>query len=683
MCVICQIVAESDADDFTDWRSPQRASIAASRCMTETVHYLLRRKGVSVEHSRQFFFAIRTQVIKFIEHDLSFVSKLRDNDKKIVALACQQLAYLSAKLGEEELLSVQQLTSSLDLAQGLMARCEAVPCEDADLSAFPPPLSLVDLPEASSRAGYAQVDKKKDQVLLPFLDRLIREDDVNGLAGAPIVLPKYVPIDYFLIPRVARTLEDAVAAIRFCDRLCTLISVQGHCVKNRAHHKIALIEHVLTHVVPMPKPENAVDVELCIWRTPMRYGLQLDLVICLGRIMEHFISATFSMHTTKAKDGLNLVLTACITALTDVILRKAATDQPSEFCLHLMGEGDVGINQPSKLGRGMGYGLSLGAFAIQSETVRLYTPELNIARTAVLDYFEAQQSLTKIFNWDEGHRFEQSVAQFLASICGDLAFPVDDKSFVGYMTNRSQLINKNYPEFHVYRDIAFFLKYVQNVDPRAFPPKAAFNQMSVELKWQFQEGAFIIEAFMQGFSLKCYAEEPFKGALHRYPSTANPTHLASPHEIKTEDDVLHIKNLPSFKDCLGQQDTELLLSYLTVPYLRVPLVLSLFATEDRIHSLRSEELQEVLDAVLFEPSTYLPPHLQAVPTEVPCPNRSLLATSFGLLLNELYRYERTNHYSLFCFRWLENDCCCVVLCVFLFCFSCLLMMVVTGLLRWS
>lgn len=202
-----QIVAESDADDFTDWRSPQRASIAASRCMTETVHYLLRRKGVSVEHSRQFFFAVRTQVIKFIEHDLSFVSKLRDNDKKIVALACEQLAYLSAKLGEEELLSVQQLTSSLDLAQGLMARCEAVPCEDADLSAFPPPLSLVDLPEASSRAGYAQVDKKKDQVLLPFLDRLIREDDVNGLAGAPIVLPKYIPIDYFLIPRVARTLR--------------------------------------------------------------------------------------------------------------------------------------------------------------------------------------------------------------------------------------------------------------------------------------------------------------------------------------------------------------------------------------------------------------------------------------------------------------------------------------------
>jgi hypothetical protein len=34
--------------------------------------------------------------------------------------------------------------------------------------------------------------------------------------------------------------------------------------------------------------------------------------------------------------------------------------------------------------------------------------------------------------------------------------------------------------------------------------------------------------------------------------------------VTSEDDVLHIKNLPSFDDCLGQQDAELLISYLTV-----------------------------------------------------------------------------------------------------------------------
>ena len=52
---------------------------------------------------------------------------------------------------------------------------------------------------------------------------------------------------------------------------------------------------------------------------------------------------------------------------------------------------------------------------------------------------------------------------------------------------------------------------------------------------------------------------------------------------------------------LGQHDSELLLSYLTVPYLRIPLVVSFFASEDRIHLLQFPKLQALLDAVLFEP----------------------------------------------------------------------------------
>ena len=46
---------------------------------------------------------------------------------------------------------------------------------------------------------------------------------------------------------------------------------------------------------------------------------------------------------------------------------------------------------------------------------------------------------------------------------------------------------------------------------------------------------------------------------------------------------------------LGQHDAELLLSYLTVPYLRIPLVVSFFASDDRIHSLQSPTLQALLE----------------------------------------------------------------------------------------
>lgn len=627
-----QIVAESSFDTFSEFRAPQLSYTASYRVLEEASYYLLRRRGVSVADCRLFAFAVRTQSLKFMEQDLGFMSQIRDNDRRVVSLAAQQLALLAAQLGEDGLLSDPQLTDALDLATLVKDMCESVPCEDADRSAYPPALELVQ----ASKSTIKGIEQQ--HVQQPYMDRLVRSEDVDGLAGAPIVLPQYVPVDFLLMPKRAANIEEAIAAIRFCDRLCTLISVQGHCVKNRAFHKMACIEHLLTHILPMPKPETAADAAQCLWRTPMRYGVQLDLTICLGRILEHFISATYSCQMTKSKDSLNLVITGCVAALVDVILRKAATDQPSEFCLHLMGSADPAINQAESLGRGSGYGISMAGYAAQSETLRLHTSEQTVARTAVLDYFDAQKArVTSMFNWQDNHRLEPAVCEFLAGLCQDLAFPQGEKAFVGYITASNQLVNKNYPEFHVYRDVAFYLKFVQNVDPRAFPAKNQYTQMSVELKWGFDEGMFMVEAFQRGFTLRCYPEPPLQDATHRYASTANPSVLASPHQINTEDDVLHVKNLPSFKDCLGQQDAELLLSYLTVPYLRVPLVLSLFATEDRIHSLRSEELQEVLEAVLFEPGKYLPSDEDKIPAEVPTPNRRILSTAFGLLFNELYR----------------------------------------------
>jgi hypothetical protein len=55
--------------------------------------------------------------------------------------------------------------------------------------------------------------------------------------------------------------------------------------------------------------------------------------------------------------------------------------------------------------------------------------------------------------------------------------------------------------------------------------------------------------------------------------------------------------------------------------------------------IRSEELQEVLDAALFEPATWQSPEMAAVPppTHIPAPTRDHLATPCGLLFNELLK----------------------------------------------
>ena len=67
----------------------------------------------------------------------------------------------------------------------------------------------------------------------------------------------------------------------------------------------------------------------------------------------------------------------------------------------------------------------------------------------------------------------------------------------------------------------------------------------------------------------------------RWPSFAVASRFTAPQPGLTEDDILHIQELYDFDKQLGQRDSELLLSYLTAPYLRIPLVISFFATEGK------------------------------------------------------------------------------------------------------
>ena len=56
--------------------------------------------------------------------------------------------------------------------------------------------------------------------------------------------------------------------------------------------------------------------------------------------------------------------------------------------------------------------------------------------------------------------------------------------------------------------------------------------------------------------------------------------------------------LPSFDGALRPREAELLLQYLTVPYLRVPLLLRFFAQPSHLHALGSAKLQAALTLTL-------------------------------------------------------------------------------------
>lgn len=70
----------------------------------------------------------------------------------------------------------------------------------------------------------------------------------------------------------------------------------------------------------------------CMWDEQITYSMQLDIMMALQRITEHFSAAAMSSHMSKPFDVVCVTVLGCITALADAVLRKLALDGPSEVC---------------------------------------------------------------------------------------------------------------------------------------------------------------------------------------------------------------------------------------------------------------------------------------------------------------------------------------------------------------
>lgn len=392
--------------------------------------------------------------------------------------------------------------------------------------------------------------------------------------------------------------------------------------------------------------------------------------------MPYHITHTFltvlSLQASRPLDALRVVLPGCICAISDAIMRRRACDNPSVACAQLMGLDASG----RQLGV-HGFGIGVGVFATQTETIEVHTPALVCARAAILDYFDSplQRKLDKIFHWEDAYTLApgRSLVKYLRLIAREIAMSnTNPHIWLCDDVPESSKILKNFPELRSYRDVCFTWKYFLNPDLKAFPNFSDAQELSrmhtiLSFHWSEEENGYRVENSLQRLFCRPNPNEidpktrrPFKQEelpKHRYPSTATPSFFAPPPAIKTEDDVIYRANLPSFDSAagtkkgvlgvspahlvtaaLGQRDSELLLSFLTVPYLRLPLVLNFFATDDRVHKLALPKLRDILDSVLFEPGQFLFMSNTGVePVMVPTQHPELLASVYGALLNELFR----------------------------------------------
>lgn len=114
--------------------------------------------------------------------------------------------------------------------------------------------------------------------------------------------------------------------------------------------------------------------------------------------------------------------------------------------------------------------------------------------------------------------------------------------------------------------------------------------------------------------------------------------LASYQLESNEENLLHQDiNKQIFGDSLNIEEVERLASYLTVEYLRIPLVLEFFS-QDRCSSLINGNLRQLLEAVLFQPLPFNNDAKSILTIPVP-ENRKheYLGTRFGVLMEEVIR----------------------------------------------
>eukprot|EP01012_Entosiphon_sulcatum_P062087 TRINITY_DN8821_c0_g1_i1.p1 TRINITY_DN8821_c0_g1~~TRINITY_DN8821_c0_g1_i1.p1 ORF type:complete len:4205 (-),score=604.71 TRINITY_DN8821_c0_g1_i1:28-12642(-) len=620
--------------DTTEFRAPPRLGDDwYGWCTLEVMRHILRLGATpspSIDHAELLF---RFGILQIAETEMVGLERISRSEGLLLDLACKHTAAVAASQDPPASVGIlKTLRATLERIQG---RAQAL--QGLNNSVQQPPKWDV---AATGAAAF------------PLFGRLRRDMSVEALAGDARVPPILVPVALTKVQNRVRTFPEATNALRHCLHVCTLLANQRGLIRDTYALRATLIQQLFTEALPLPLPYNHKHATTCFWASQaIRYEVQIDIVRLLDELLRHFLCAAFSLRLTRAFDASRILTVACMAAILDAVLRMRAVDIPSHFSLHYAGTAKGPVRP---------FGFELGQFAVESEHLRFANPALAAARAQVLDYFARQKDLVA-----EDHvvfRFRNmglgaGEAELIDQLCLQMAFSRDPGTVPLYISGELPELGLLYPELPVLRNIVFALRALMAPTSDCLPAVQDWAPTDALLRWSFKDEAFVVSGF--GTSLRCtdvlpdgtVVAQQQTGLLQRIGSTigggkkrlpraplsaSDPSHLAS-QPIETEDDVLHIEHLPDFNGHLKPRDCELLLQYLTVPYLRIPLILEFFADPLRVNALRSVELQDVLESCLFDPGLWQEALEKQCPDFIPAPNRDHLATPVGLLFNELQK----------------------------------------------
>lgn len=450
---------------------------------------------------------------------------------------------------------------------------------------------------------------------------------------------------------------------------------------------------------PAPQPPAAGEGAAAPALDPHAADPQLTMLECVYYLMLSLANAWQAVETpTRSFDAERCLISVEMLLVFDAVLRQLKGGNKCRLISTLLSRGAGG-----------GYYLSTTQgkqnvpFSTLAATLQLTRPQLLPIRSAVLRYIDAQQAAMsgrELFDLrmpDKLELFKSShTVEFLKTALANAGYSLEqsgglfgggssemDKLMEWLCSYRSPLA-KEHPAFGMMRDMTLLAKFMGTMEMRdaqllhrrkeldalaswriSFEEDAPGRQMSAG--WRTRPAPPRWECLMVRGRDMDIADIAVKGFGDREVMYGEGLALHSPIDVSrmievdhpTEDDVLHAKALPTFAGTMNVEESEVLLSCLTAPYVRIPLVLDFFASQDRHTYLFVHEVQEVLRAVLFEPAAYASPELlaQADPRSVPMRlskeqreaielrrlrgdlseqnYESCLGTTYGLLLSEL------------------------------------------------
>ena len=622
---------------------PQGEDFSGINCVMECLRYIGRNAGLSPSEADHLPMTLGNICLQFIGNDLQVVSKLNPIEVDIIRIATRCAAStIASRARREPTTTPEMCQQTLDRVEQAVKRLNDLDDRHTGVPTF----------------AVTTDTKLKAVCDYHYFGKFRLDFDVEKLAGGAPTPPIMRPIELTLVKDTVRTFSDVCINLRHTLDLCVLLSNQKAIVRNSYTLRIALISHVFTRVIPLPLPINHPDrKKRCFWAAQdIRYEMQAEILRLINMISRHFACAALSVNITRAGDAIRMLTFACLACVTDAAIRKIALDTPSQVSLHYSGKA-LGPVKP--------FGFEMGNFAEESEFLKFTTPEMACGRAQVLDYFHNMKKVVRqdhmMFRFDLSNDCTDGDKVFIDQVCLQMGFVrgMEKEYLSGY--NRNML--DHYPEIGYFRDIVFMFKLVMVPTNDKLPELRPWSPEECALQWSVGKDPEANNYRVYGFKreLDCIqiteksveerqleAAIPQRGIFHKLsrllgakkaisranPSASNPSVLLN-ERVDTEDDILHIRKLPDFDGTMGPKDCELMCQYLTAPYMRIPLLLNFFSSENRLKSLRNKDLQDVLDAAIFEPGHWQEELIKKCPETVPADQRDYLSTPVGLLVNEI------------------------------------------------